>query len=287
MQTRQVNSSTQVNGSTNQVSQGANAQDAELKAARQQFAAVLWNQMLNAMQETALGDGVLGDSSSNDVFTSMLNQQYATILAGQDSSPNGLSGILYQQMSGTPNIQPSAPTLSQSSNPTTVAGEPTLSALLQNLQYYPANGMLPTSAATGAPTGGAGSSFNTDQIASALQGYGLSPNDATRLSGVINQESGGNPSAIDDRRDTTGEYSVGLFQINIGSDGANLPFVEQLSGLNGLDANATWLQDPQNNIYTAAKLFQQYGYQPWKGDAAVWADQLDPGDGRHVASVRT
>jgi hypothetical protein len=134
--------------------------------------------------------------------------------------------------------------------------------------------MLPTSAATGAPTGGTGSSsqvFNTDQIASALQGYGLSPNDATRLSGVINQESGGNPSAIYDKRDTTGEYSVGLFQINIGSDGANLPFVEQLSGLNGLDSNATWLQDPQNNIYTAAKLFQQYGYQPWKGDAAVWA----------------
>jgi Rod binding domain-containing protein len=274
MQTRPVNSSTQVNGSTNQVSQGANATDAKLKAARQQFEAVLWNQMLDAMQETVLDDGVSGDSSSNDIFTSMLNQQYATILAGQDSSPNGLSGILYQQMSGTPNIQPSAPTLPQSSNPSTVAGEPTLSALMQNLQYYLANGMLPTSAATGAPTGGTGSSnqgFNTDQIASALQGYGLSPNDATRLSGVINQESGGNPSAIYDKRDTTGEYSVGLFQINIGSDGANLPFVEQLSGLNGLDSNATWLQDPQNNIYTAAKLFQQYGYQPWKGNAAVWA----------------
>ncbi len=251
MQTRQVNSS------TNQVSQGANA-DAKLKAARQQFAAVLLNQMLDAMQETVLADGALGDSSSDDIFTGMLNQQDATILAGQDSSPDGLSGL----------------TLSQSSNPTTVAGEPTLNALLQNLQCYLANRMLPTSAATEAPTGEAGSSnqrFNPDQIASVLQGYGLSPDDATRLSGVINQESGGNPSAIYDKRDTTGEYSIGLFQINIGSDGANLPFVEQLSGLNGLDANAAWLQDPQNNIYTAAKLFQQYGYQPWKGDAAVWA----------------
>lgn len=111
--------------------------------------------------------------------------------------------------------------------------------------------------------------FTSEQIASALQDYELSPGDAMRLSGVINNESGGKPLAVYDKRETTGEYSVGLFQINIGSDGANLPFVEQLSGLQGLNANAAWLKNPQNNIYAAAKLFQRYGYLPWQGDPAL------------------
>jgi flagellar protein FlgJ len=97
MQTQQVNSSPQVGSSPRQNSGGDNA---KLKADCQQFEAVLWNQVLDAMQETVPQDGVLGDSFSNDVFQSMLNEQYSTLLAGQDSSPNGLSGILYQQLSG-------------------------------------------------------------------------------------------------------------------------------------------------------------------------------------------
>ncbi|MGD0621776.1 MAG: rod-binding protein [Thermacetogeniaceae bacterium] len=96
MQTQQVNNSPQVGSSPKQNSGGANT---KLKAECQQFEAVLWNQMLDAMQETVPEDGVLGDSFSNDVYQSMLNEQYSTLLAGQDSSPNGLSGILYQQLS--------------------------------------------------------------------------------------------------------------------------------------------------------------------------------------------
>ena len=100
MQVHQVNSGPQVTStsSTKQDSQGANAKDAKLKAACQQFEAVFWNQVLDAMQETVPDDGILGDSFSNDIYQSMLNQQYSVILAGQDSSSNGLSEIMYQQL---------------------------------------------------------------------------------------------------------------------------------------------------------------------------------------------
>jgi Rod binding domain-containing protein len=97
MQMQQVGGSSKVGGSQGQNSGDA---DAKLKAESQQFEAVLWNQVMDAMQETVPEDGLLGDSFSNDVYQSMLNQQYSTLLAGQDSSPNGLSGILYKQLSG-------------------------------------------------------------------------------------------------------------------------------------------------------------------------------------------
>jgi flagellar protein FlgJ len=96
MQVQQVNSSPQIGSSPRADSSGANT---KLKAECQQFEAVLWNQVLDAMQETVPQDGVMGDSFSNDVYQSMLNEQYSGILAGQDSSSNGLSGILYQQLS--------------------------------------------------------------------------------------------------------------------------------------------------------------------------------------------
>lgn len=97
MQAQQVNSSPQVGSRPRQNSGGTNT---KLQAECQQFEAVFWNQVLDAMQETVPEDGALGDSFSNDVYQSMLNEQYSGILAGQDSSPNGLSGILYQQLSG-------------------------------------------------------------------------------------------------------------------------------------------------------------------------------------------
>jgi Rod binding domain-containing protein len=96
MQAQQVNSSPQAGGSPSQNSGGANA---KLKTECQQFEAVLWNQVLEAMQETVPEDGVTGDSFSSDVYQGMLNEQYAGLVAGQDSSSGGLSGILYQQLS--------------------------------------------------------------------------------------------------------------------------------------------------------------------------------------------
>jgi Rod binding domain-containing protein len=74
--------------------------NSKLKAECQQFEAVFWNQVLDAMQATVPADGVLGDSFANDVYQGMLNEQYSTLIAGQDSSSTGLSGIMYRQLAG-------------------------------------------------------------------------------------------------------------------------------------------------------------------------------------------
>jgi Rod binding domain-containing protein len=93
-------------------------QDTKLKTTCQEFAAVLWSQLLDTMQETVPQDGVLGDSLSNDIFQSMLDDQYSSTLAGQDSSPDGLTEILYRQMSGQ-----SGTSAKQNSASTAMSGE--------------------------------------------------------------------------------------------------------------------------------------------------------------------
>jgi Rod binding domain-containing protein len=96
MQIQQANSNPQVGGGPGQSSGGANTR---LKSECQQFAAVLWNQVLDAMQQTVPEDGVLGNSLSSGVFQDMLNEQYSGMLSGQDSSASGLSEIMYRQLS--------------------------------------------------------------------------------------------------------------------------------------------------------------------------------------------
>jgi flagellar protein FlgJ len=71
---------------------------ARLKAACQQFEAVFWNQVLDAMRATIPEDGLFGNSFANDVFKGMLFEQYSVLLAGQGSG-NGLGDILFRQLS--------------------------------------------------------------------------------------------------------------------------------------------------------------------------------------------
>ncbi len=63
-------------------------------------------------------------------------------------------------------------------------------------------------------------------------------------------ESGGNPTRINDNP-RTGDYSVGMFQINL--FGANAKY----------RPSADWLQNPVNNISYAAAMWKYSGWHPW------------------------
>ncbi len=78
--------------------QGLTGADTRLRNACQQVESFFWNQLLSAMDETIPDDGVLGASFAKDVWQDMQNQQYALMLAQQDSG-NSLSDVLYQQFS--------------------------------------------------------------------------------------------------------------------------------------------------------------------------------------------
>lgn len=73
-------------------------QDARLKDACSQLEAVFWQQVLRAMRRTIPTGGLLGDTYARDVYTDMLDEQYALLLAGQDRT--GLGRILYEQLRG-------------------------------------------------------------------------------------------------------------------------------------------------------------------------------------------
>jgi len=72
--------------------------DTRLRNACQQVESFFWNQLLAAMDQTIPDDGVLGASFAKDVWQDMQNQQYALLLAQQNSG-NSLSDVLYQQLS--------------------------------------------------------------------------------------------------------------------------------------------------------------------------------------------
>jgi len=133
-------------------------------------------------------------------------------------------------------------------------------------------------------------------VAQIMQGLGLSQANSLTFADIVGAESGGgNASAINDAsqhptESKTGEYSVGLAQINIGTSGPNgtgsqenLPLVEQMSGLSGKALNTTWLQNPINNLTVAAALFKaslaagNVGFKPWStyynGQAALYANK--------------
>jgi len=63
-------------------------------------------------------------------------------------------------------------------------------------------------------------------------------------------ESGGNPNALNDNP-KTGDYSVGLFQINLYGDNAKDRPSED------------WLKVPENNISYAYELYKKGGFSHW------------------------
>lgn len=70
--------------------------DARLKDACRQLEAVFWQQLLRAMRRTIPTGGLLGRSYAKDVYTDLLDEQYALILAGQERA--GLGRLLYEQL---------------------------------------------------------------------------------------------------------------------------------------------------------------------------------------------
>jgi hypothetical protein len=105
-------------------------------------------------------------------------------------------------------------------------------------------------------------------IAAYLENLGVSQSAASILSDLVIPESGANPDTVY-TNSTTGEHSVGLLQINIGQ-GGNLSTVEGLSGVKGIAANTTWLQNIQNNLQAATAVFKQQGLAAWS-TLSQWA----------------
>lgn len=77
----------------------AEQQDARLKQACQQLEAIFWQQILQQMRKTIPSGGMLGATCARDLYTGLLDEQYALLLAGQDGS--GLGRILYEQLRST------------------------------------------------------------------------------------------------------------------------------------------------------------------------------------------
>lgn len=77
-----------------------------------------------------------------------------------------------------------------------------------------------------------------------------------RALAIAKCESRLNPLAVNDNP-KTGDYSIGLFQINLlGKLAKNRP-------------SAEWLKNPQNNIDYAHKMYQSQGWKPWSCNQKV------------------
>ncbi len=120
-----------------------------------------------------------------------------------------------QNQEQAPNIQPSAPNLPQDNTSQTVAGVPTPSTLVQNLQYYLQNGMLPSPASSGgqgtpAPASAGGTTNPT--IQTAMQITGVDASWAPYLNQLVQRENAsGDPNAINPTA-VGGEHATGFLQ---------------------------------------------------------------------------
>lgn len=78
---------------------------------------------------------------------------------------------------------------------------------------------------------------------------------------IIFCESGRNPRVVNDNPNTR-DYSVGLFQINL------------FQSLEAIRPSEEWLKNPINNVNYAYRLYQQFGWTPWKQCAARADDAM-------------
>jgi len=97
---------------TEAVDEGKRLEDQKLKKACQEFEAVFWHQFLKEMRKTIPRGGFLGRSSEQALYTEMLDEQYALLLAERGFS--GIGRILYEQLRpksppGTPLVPAPAP----------------------------------------------------------------------------------------------------------------------------------------------------------------------------------
>ena len=92
---RQINTLTEKTaaGKENRV---ANKDDKRLMEACREFEAIFLGELLKSMRKTIPQGGLLTKSFGQDVFQSMLDTEYARIMA--QSRSTGLAEILYQQL---------------------------------------------------------------------------------------------------------------------------------------------------------------------------------------------
>lgn len=86
---------------------------------------------------------------------------------------------------------------------------------------------------------------------------------------IMKCESGGNPNALNNTP-STGDYSVGLFQINLYGDNAKSRPSED------------WLKVPENNIAYAYELYKKGGFSHWSCRGQVMGQ---PNKDYHIAEV--
>lgn len=79
-----------------------NAENAELENASQQFEALLLNQMLREMRNTVPESGLFEKSMAEEIFTSMLDEQYADAMAR--SGGIGLARMIVDQLQNDPRV---------------------------------------------------------------------------------------------------------------------------------------------------------------------------------------
>ena len=100
--------------------------------------------------------------------------------------------------------------------------------------------------------------LSADQVAQLLLEAGFTPEQAAQMTAIAKNESGYNAGILNDNP-ATGDYSVGLFQINYYGNLAQSRTAE-FGSPSSLAAN------PEAQAQAAKTLFDQSGYGPWAAD---------------------
>jgi flagellar protein FlgJ len=81
---------------------------AEIKKAAKEFESIFMNMMLESMRKTVPTDGLMGGGNAEDIYRSMLDSEYAKVLAEHQSSglADTISRQLLESMGKQSGIQP-------------------------------------------------------------------------------------------------------------------------------------------------------------------------------------
>lgn len=100
--------------------------------------------------------------------------------------------------------------------------------------------------------------LTADQVAALLLEAGFTPEQAAQMTAISKQESGFNAGILNDTP-ATGDYSVGLFQVNYYGNLAQSRTAE-------FGPPSSLAADPLAQAQAAKTLFNQAGYSPWASD---------------------